>query len=184
MPHEFESIGRFKIIRPIGSGGTARVYLATSPANEKPVALKTSIDSAPGEVRQFLPLIKKEYDLIAGMSYPGLVRVCELNSDNERIPYLTMEYCPGKTLDEFGPIEDPAILLNLLSSISINLYYLKLAGLSHGDFKPQNVFLSTALERLRNGGKVYTKISDFSLATGSASGRSDISHRRRSPTEL
>ncbi len=164
MPHEFESIGRFKIIRPIGSGGTARVFLATSPDNKKPVALKTSIDSAPGEVRQFLPLIKKEYDLIAGMSYPGLVRVRELNSDDERAPYLTMEYCPGKALDEFGPVENSAILLNLLSSISLNLYYLKLAGLSHGDFKPQNVFLSTPLERFHGGGRIYTKISDFSLA--------------------
>ncbi len=164
MSDEFESIGRFKIIRPIGSGGTARVYLATSPAKEKPVALKTSIDSAPGEVRQFLPLIKKEYDLIDGLSYPGLVRVCELNDDDERNPFLTMEYCPGETLDEIGPVEDATTLLNLLSSISINLYYLKLAGLSHGDFKPQNVFLSTPLAKLRDGGKVYTKISDFSLA--------------------
>ncbi len=164
MSDEIESIGSFKIIRSIGNGGTARVYLATRSPKSRPVALKTALDSAPGEVRQFYPLIKREYDLIGNLLYPGLIRVHDLNYSNDKYPFLTLEYCPGDTLDKIGVIHDPPAFLNLLSSIAINLYYLKIAGLSHGDLKPQNIFLAAPLERMHRGHKTYTKISDFSLA--------------------
>lgn len=163
----------YKIVRFLGSGGTANVYLACRPEDNRHVALKFPLDSLPGPADSFIRLIRREFGLIDGLSYPGLVRVFELSNDLENNPFLSMEYCPGKTLDNIGQIRDIKNLLNFVSAISINLYYLQLIGLFHGDLKPQNIFLPNDALAFSRNKLTYVKISDFSLALKANEGISE-----------
>jgi len=153
----------YKIEKALGTGGTARVHLGLRLTDNHPYALKTVIKSSPDEIKQFRRLARREYDLIMGQRYPGLVRIFDFHDDPD-YPFLSMEFCPDRTLDELPGLESPDILMNILSSISINLHYLKLNGLYHGDLKPQNIFLAGDLGQYSGDRMIYTKISDFSLA--------------------
>lgn len=163
----------YRIIRLLGSGGTARVFLATKKDDDRYYALKVPLHDDAESSLQFLSLIEREYQLIGQYTYPGLVRIIGLDEVDQPLPFLTMEYCPGTTLDKVDKIDSVDALLNIISSVSINLFYLKLVGLSHGDLKPHNIFLTTEIEEYSGNHIIYTKISDFSLALKSNEEKAD-----------
>ena len=158
------SASGYDIIRRLGSGGTAEVFLASKISDGKLHALKIPLDANPDSLPRFLSLIRREYQLIGRLNYPGLVRVIDIAEDAHPFPWLALEYCPGITLDTVGKINSVKTLLNILSSICINLYYLELLEIYHGDLKPQNIFLNNGIRDFSGGRLIYTKISDFSLA--------------------
>ncbi|MEW6014237.1 MAG: tetratricopeptide repeat protein [Candidatus Zixiibacteriota bacterium] len=158
------SIGEeYQLIRSLGQGGTAEVFLAQNKKDRTYSALKMPLRRSAGDLATFRTLISREFDLIGGWRFPGVVRLRRL-IDSPTLPFLEMEYCPGKSLESIGRIEEPQALLRLLSSISISLYYLYSAGLSHGDLKPQNIFVNGDTSSEWRNGLLFTKISDFSLA--------------------
>jgi serine/threonine protein kinase/Tfp pilus assembly protein PilF len=148
----------------LGSGGTANVYLARRKSDNFPIAIKVPLEKTPNKIMEFDRLIHREYELINKLKYPGLVGIFGVFYNEQNDPYLELEYCSGQSLDGIGRIENISILLNVLSSISINLHYLNLLGLTHGDLKPHNIFLNGNLESYNGTGLTYCKISDFSLA--------------------
>jgi serine/threonine protein kinase/Tfp pilus assembly protein PilF len=154
----------YEIIRTLGSGGTAQVYLARKTGYSPLRALKAPLEFNPSYYPIFQSLINREYHFIGNNRYPGFVKVYETSKTDSGIPYLALEYIPGITLDQIDKIDDYSILLSLLSSVSINLYYLRLLKISHGDLKPHNIFLHDGIENFGNSFLTYSKISDFSLA--------------------
>jgi len=154
----------FKVIRRIGVGGTANVYLATEINSNRRYALKTPLDDNNRSLNEFSGLIRREYDLIGRLNYPGLVRIYGIGEDKNKRPFLIMEYCPSVSLDQTGRPETTEVLLNILSSLSANFLYLRLAGIYHGDIKPQNIFLAGNPNDYDGNKLLYTKLSDFSLA--------------------
>ncbi len=153
----------YEIIRSLGQGGTAEVFLVKNRNRKVHSALKMPLSHSAGDLATFRALINREYEIIGGQRFPGLVRLRKLN-DSPTLPYLEMEFCPGKSLDTIGRIDDRQELLRLLSSLSITLYYLHLAGVAHGDLKPHNVFVISDSLSAGPGVTFISKISDFSLA--------------------
>ncbi len=154
----------YKLVRFLGSGGTANVYLALRQSDNRQVALKFPLNKSPETRCTFETLIRREFELVNRLGYPGLIRIYEMHDNPDQEPFLAMEYCAGKTLDNVGQIKDARKLVNVISSISINLYYLQLVGLHHGDLKPQNIFIPDSPAAFTGKQLSYTKISDFSLA--------------------
>ena len=150
-----------EVVKELGTGGTARVYQISEKSNGKLFALKTSLDNQDINPDDFLQLAQREYHLTHALRYPGIVR---LYSISRKKPYhIILEYCPGSTLEQKGKIESIPMVLNLLSSIAVNLEYLRLLGIVHADLKPDNIFLPRD-ENLLAGSKLYySKLSDFSL---------------------
>lgn len=153
----------YEVIRSLGQGGTAEVFLVKDRNRKVFSALKMPLSGSVGDLATFRALINREYEIIGGQRFPGLVRLRKLN-DSPTLPYLEMEFCSGKSLDTIGRIDDRQILLRLLSSLSITLYYLHLAGVVHGDLKPHNVFVMSNSLSAGPGVTFISKISDFSLA--------------------
>ncbi len=153
----------FKILKKLGRGGTAEVYLAEDKKSGRETALKVPLYQR-AELDEFRSIINREYQIIGNLPYPGLLRVNRVISYDAQTPALDLEFCPGKTLDELNEVNSIPALMSIISSISINLYYLKLAGISHGDLKPHNIFLTSPADEYSDGRLHYTKISDLSLA--------------------
>ncbi|MEY4391002.1 MAG: hypothetical protein RLZZ400_745, partial [Actinomycetota bacterium] len=147
---------RYRLIRQVGSGGMAKVYLAQDQRLERLVAVKL-IHAHLSEDPAFAARFQREAVMAAKLNHPNLVNVFDQGVDDDQ-PYLVMEYVPGRTLREvlreFGSLT-PKQMLNLMQQILAGLAAAHAAGIVHRDIKPENVLLA-------DDGRV--KLSDFGLA--------------------
>ena len=148
--------GRYRIIRPLGSGGMAQIFLAQDLRLERLVAVKI-IHAHLSEDATFAARFQREAVVAAKLNHPNLVNVFDQGADEDQ-PYLVMEYVPGRTLrevlKEFVTLS-PKQMLNLMQQILSGLAAAHAAGIIHRDIKPENVLLA-------DDGRV--KLSDFGLA--------------------
>ena len=152
-----KSIGKFKIVRPIGRGGMGSVYLAEQEAPKRLVALKIleGLPSARARRR-----FEYESELLASLSHPGIAQVFEAGSVplSVQLPYFAMEY-----VEEGQPVLDYARLKELTLEARLELF-LQFAdavqhghtkGILHRDLKPANMLVS------KEG---RAKVIDFGIA--------------------
>ena len=92
-----------------------------------------------------------------------MIRILSMETEPGTTPFLALEYWPYQTLSGVDRINSTESLLNIISSISINLYYTCLAGIAHGDLKPDNIFIANEPETYIGKTLSYTKLGDFSL---------------------
>lgn len=162
MPHgvssrEITRLGRYRILRKLGSGGMARVYLARSSDN-KLVALKLP-DPHLFRTTEHRTYFSQELSVGKKMQHPNLVRILDYSDGGPgRIPYIAMEYVDGVTLDRKlprgAPLKLPQAAL-ILHKIMAGLEYAHNMGVVHRDIKPENVMISRAGE---------VKVADFGIA--------------------
>lgn len=147
---------RYRIIRPLASGGMARVFLAEDLRLQRQVALKI-IHPHLAEDPAFIEKFRREAILAASLNHPNLVNVSDQGSDGQNT-YLVMEYVPGRTLrdvlNEFGKLNSSQAL-EIMESVLAGLAAAHRAGILHRDLKPENVLLA-------DDGRI--KLSDFGLA--------------------
>ncbi|HEV3007698.1 MAG TPA: serine/threonine-protein kinase [Burkholderiales bacterium] len=156
-PQPQHSIGKYPVIREIGSGATSRVFLARDPFAERDVAIKVMQFARDADVeteRMVHKAFVAEASLAGKLNHPHIVDIYDAVVDPDR-SYLVMEYVSGKTLDEHAT---PTKLLPLVKVVEIifkcirALEYAFQHGVIHRDIKPGNVLLSEAGE---------TKVGDF-----------------------
>jgi serine/threonine protein kinase len=156
-PQPQQVIGKYPVIREIGSGATSRVFLARDPFAERDVAIKV-LQFAKDVDRETERMMHKafvaEASLAGKLNHPHIVDIYDAVVEPDR-SYLVMEYVPGKTLDEHA---SPTNLLPLVKVVEIifkcirALEYAFQHGVIHRDIKPGNVLLSQDGE---------TKVGDF-----------------------
>ena len=98
-------IGKYRIIRELGRGATATVYLAQSPTYPEPVALKyiRFADKSKDEAkwnRRLLKLLKAEKSVASRLDHPHIIRIFEGVVENDEA-YVVMEYFPGESLERY-----------------------------------------------------------------------------------
>jgi len=152
---------QLRVIRPLGEGGTATVIRAFHRQLNRDVAVKYERPQVSSHTTRFETLIRREYNLIGGYCFPGLVRL--LQPPTAANDHLILELCSGPTLSEVGRIENTKLALNIISAVAADLELLRAAGLAHGDLKPQNVFLPERWAELKPGQLFFAKLSDLSL---------------------
>jgi serine/threonine protein kinase/Flp pilus assembly protein TadD len=157
-------LGRFKIVRHLGSGGMGNVYEAFDSELSQAVALKM-IRPEIAENELVLSRFKKEVQLARRLSGPNVCRIHELfaNGATGQMPggaFLTMEYLDGISLAERvrkGPVswrEAQAIAFDICAGLSV----VHSAGILHRDLKSRNIMLAN-----RNGA-TRAVLMDFGLA--------------------
>ena len=156
-PQPQQAIGKYPVIREIGSGATSRVYLARDPFAERDVAIKV-LQFAQGADRETERMIHKafvaEASLAGKLNHPHIVDIYDAVVDPDR-SYLVMEYVPGRTLDEHASTGNLLPLVKVVEIIFKCIRALEYAfqhGIIHRDIKPGNVLLSEEGE---------TKVGDF-----------------------
>lgn len=134
--------GRFEIVRELGQGGQAVVFLARDPALNRLVALKMprpDVLTTPSMRRRFL----REGKAAAQLSHPNVVTVFEAG-EIEPICYLTQAYCPGINLSEWlrlHPTVSPLVAARLVADLADGIAHAHERGVWHRDLKPSNVLL-------------------------------------------
>ena len=146
--------GRYIIIRPLGSGGMADVYLAHDPRLDREVAVK--IPHAGELSAETLARLVNEAQLVAQLEDPTIVPLYEYGEQDGR-PYLVMRYMPGGSLA--GRLADrrydPADALPIIERVAAALDYAHSRGVIHRDVKPGNILFDDT-------GAAF--LSDFGIA--------------------
>ena len=151
-----ETVGGYRLLRAIGSGGMGTVYEAEEIGTRRRVALKL-IRQEFAASEDALERFRREGRLAGTIVHPRCVFVLAADEDAGR-PYIVMELMPGETLADVvarrGPLptqEAVALILDVIEG----LQEAHRCGLIHRDVKPSNCFLDA-------DGRV--KIGDFGLA--------------------
>ncbi len=148
---------RYQIIKLIGEGGMANVYLAHDMILDRDVAVKV-LRGDLADDEKFVRRFQREAISASSLSHPNIVEMYDVGEDNGQY-FIVMEYVDGKTLKSLikrrGALTLPEvvdIMLQLTSAIACahDSYII------HRDIKPQNVLI------LDNG---VVKITDFGIAT-------------------
>ncbi|MFN2387240.1 MAG: serine/threonine-protein kinase [Thermoanaerobaculia bacterium] len=148
-----ETIGKYEIIRRIGTGGFGAVYEARDPLLKRTVAVKTcQIDDEEVRARFF-----REAELAGSLHHRNITTVHDSGIHGD-MPYLVQEFLTGEDLDRM--IQRPLPLsiarqVEILIGIAYGLEHAHAAGIIHRDIKPANV-------RVLEDGTV--KIMDFGIA--------------------
>jgi len=152
-----EQLGKYPILREIGSGATSRVYLARDPFADREVAIKVFLfdpHADPHSERMLHKAFVAEASLAGKLNHPHIVDILDAVVEPDH-SYLVMEYVPGETLEAHA---DVGTLLPLNKVVEIifkcirALEYAFQHGVIHRDIKPGNILLSQYGE---------TKVGDF-----------------------
>ncbi len=151
-------IGDYLLIRRLGRGGMADVYLADQISLKRHVALKV-LFSELAKDRSYIERFEREAQAAAGLSQSNIVQIYEIG-EQDGIHFIVQEYVPGRNLKRYinrnGAVE-PVMAINVINQVAMAL---KKAGdgdnvVIHRDIKPENIMLTP-------GGVV--KVTDFGLA--------------------
>jgi eukaryotic-like serine/threonine-protein kinase len=146
----------FYILRRLGRGAMAEVYLAQQISLGRQVAFKVlneDLARDPNYVRRF----NHEARAAAALVHAGIVQIYEVGED-QGIHYIVQEYVPGRNLSEVargsGSLS-PQLTLDILRQVTAALGKASSEGIVHRDIKPENIMLAKSGE---------VKVADFGLA--------------------
>lgn len=154
-PRRVPTVPGYEIVGILGRGGMGVVYKATQSGLRRTVALKMILSGEHASTAQ-LSRFAAEARAVAQIHHPSIVQIYEIG-DHDGLPYFSLEFCPGGSLDkklkhEPQPPRDAALLTRQLAQAMAAAHA---AGVVHRDLKPANVLLDA-------GG--IPKITDFGLA--------------------
>lgn len=132
-----------EILQPLGSGRSARVFLARDRALARLVAIK-ALDRHGGDDPVAARRFEREARSVAALSHPNVVDVHRFGRLSDGTPYLVMQYVPGRSAAERlaaeGPLP-PEEAVPILASVAAALAAAHDKGLVHRDVRPGNILL-------------------------------------------
>ena len=146
-------LGRYRPLKPLGSGGSGSVWLARDEETNLDVALKIVAREGKAAARA-----EREAEAAARLRHPACLRTYGLAHDARHV-YIAYEFIPGRTFREalraHALNDDDAI--EACAQVSEGLAHAHAAGILHRDVKPSNVLLA-------EGPHVSARVLDFGLA--------------------
>jgi hypothetical protein len=156
-----EQVGRYRLVKFLGLGGFANVYLGEQTDSKGMVkeraAVKLFQDTDPETAETF----SKEAGTLLTLRHPHIVRGLEFSNTEDDVPFLVMEYVPDGTLRDAHPEGTPVPpgqVVDYVMQIASALQYMHGRKLMHLDVKPANVLVVK-----EPNGKKKLLLSDFGL---------------------
>ena len=153
-------IGKYRVTRELGRGGTSRVYLGRDPFANRDVAIKlvSAADGVDTDLRRrFHKVFLNEASLVGKLMHPHIMAIYDADAADD-YSYIVMEYVNGPTLEHFCnvanllPVER---VVEIAFKCSLALEFAHRHGIIHRDIKPANILI---------GAQGDIKISDFGVA--------------------
>lgn len=157
-----ERIGKYRVIREIGKGATATVYLCKCDDMDEMVAVKL-VDFGDKNrdqgkwSRRMRKLFLTEAAIAAKLDHPNIIRIYDAQVEENRA-YLVMEFVDGQPLDhycEFNTMLPLPRAVSIVFKCAMALDYAFRRGVVHRDIKPANILI---------GANDLVKVTDFGLA--------------------
>src|SRR3954454_11142273 len=158
--------GRYRIVRKLGTGGMANVYLAEDEVLGRRVAIKILNDRHAGD-DQFVERFRREAKNAAGLSHPNIVSIYD-RGEAEGTYYIAMEFLDGRSLKELIVSRGPApvnVAIEYARQILGALRFAHRNGIVHRDIKPHNVLVD---------GEGRLKVTDFGIARSGVSQMTEV----------
>jgi serine/threonine protein kinase len=149
------AIGKYVVLKHLGTGGMGSVYLSKAPDAAEQVAIKIIRSDLESDSARFH--FARERDILKRLRHPNVCRILDADVAAGGTPFIVMEYIEGEQLDAFCsrmacPVERRLLLF---SQVLAGVEYFHSCNVVHRDLKPSNLFVGLA-------GSV--KILDFGLA--------------------
>jgi eukaryotic-like serine/threonine-protein kinase len=149
-------LGEFRILRRLGRGGMAEVFLAEQTSLKRNVAIKV-LRKERLKDETYIKRFKTEAMAAATLTHPNIIQVITIG-EAEGTQFIAQEYVQGMNLREFlvrkGPPEIP-LAIHLMKQVCGALAAAHAAGIVHRDIKPENIMITR---------KGDAKVADFGLA--------------------
>src|SRR5437868_7675735 len=146
-------LGRYRPLRPLGSGGSGSVWLARDEQTGLEVALKVVPREGKAGARA-----EREAEAASRLRHPSCQRAYAFARDSQHV-YIAYEYTPGRTFRELlraGELDDATAIAAAVQMLE-GLAHAHARGIVHRDVKPSNVLLA-------DGEDVSVRLLDFGLA--------------------
>ncbi|TWT58200.1 Serine/threonine-protein kinase PrkC [Thalassoglobus neptunius] len=156
VPQTDSILDDFRLLRRLGKGGMAEVWLAEQESLKRNVALKLLRPDLT-EDQTYVARFQAEAKAAAGLNHPNIVQVYTVGENHGQY-FIAQEYVEGATLKSFiqkkGPLE-PKLGLRIMRQVASALRSAAEKGIVHRDIKPENIMLNR---------KGEAKVADFGLA--------------------
>ncbi len=147
---------RYAVIKTLGEGGMANVYLAYDTILDRNVAVKVLRGDLAND-EKFVRRFQREALSASSLNHPNIVEMYDVGEDDGQY-YIVMEYVEGKTLKQLlkkrGSLTITEVI-DIMSQLTDGMAHAHDAYIIHRDIKPQNIMI------LENG---LIKITDFGIA--------------------
>ncbi|TWN12340.1 Stk1 family PASTA domain-containing Ser/Thr kinase [Bacillus licheniformis] len=148
--------GRYEILRAIGGGGMANVYLALDIILDREVAIKVLRFDFVHDA-DFIRRFRREAQSAASLDHPNIVSIYDVGEEDD-IYYIVMEYVEGMTLKEYinrtGPLH-PKEAVQIMEQIVSAIAHAHDNQIVHRDIKPHNILIDHM---------GHIKVTDFGIA--------------------
>jgi serine/threonine-protein kinase len=154
-------VGDYQVLRRLGRGGMAVVYLAEQRSLGRQVALKVLRRELAGD-QSYIKRFQNEARAAAALVHANIVQIHEVGCIDQTY-FIAQEYVPGQNLKQAlarraAPLEPPTAL-RIVRQVAAALHKARERGIVHRDIKPENIMLTA-------DGQV--KVADFGLARAPA----------------
>ncbi len=148
-------LGNYEILEEIGRGGMGVIYRARQRISHRIVALKRLL-SYRAESRDMLARFRREAETASTLDHPNILPIFEVGESEDGVPYFTMKYASGGSLQRVAPVlRDKREIVRLMIKVTRAVQCAHLRGILHRDLKPGNILLDGNGEPL---------VSDFGFA--------------------
>lgn len=151
---------RYEIVSLLGFGAIGRVYLAKHVVMNKTFALKFVHPQKISEIS--LKRFRLEAQASSLLEHPNIIAIHDFGVTPEGVPYISMEYFDGKSLDDEtkknGGISRIRFF-NIFEQVCAGLAHAHKNGVLHRDIKPANILVKT-----KDDGTDVAKVLDFGMA--------------------
>ena len=147
---------RYEIVKSIGEGGMANVYLANDKILDRKVAIKVLRGDLSSDDK-FIRRFQREALSVSNLSHPNIVEVYDVGEEDGEY-YIVMEYIEGKTLKQLLKKRESLTLtevIDIMTQLTDGISHAHESYIIHRDIKPQNIMI-------QDDGRI--KITDFGIA--------------------
>lgn len=141
-----ETIGPFRILGRLGSGGMGTVYLAQQETPQRRVAIKVLRHGL--QTKSYISRLRREASLLAKLHHPGIAQVFEwgvVGDEELGLPYLVMELVEGLDLTAFAEQRRLSTVerVSLVACVCDAVDHAHQRGVIHRDLKPANILIAS-----------------------------------------